>query len=96
MTESRRGTSLQTGAQRVKMHGNGRAPGPVVVAPEERLYTLVELAERLRVHPETLRRAIRDGRLRAIVFKGSGGTRIGERALQDWLRELERERRERA
>jgi excisionase family DNA binding protein len=53
-------------------------------------YTLVEVATRLAVNPETLKRAIRAGQLRAIVFAGSAGTRITDAALQDYLRSLER------
>jgi excisionase family DNA binding protein len=62
----------------------------VVIGQDERLYTLVEVATRLAVNPETLKRAIRAGRLRAIVFAGSGGTRISDTALQDYLRALEK------
>ncbi len=70
-----------------------RARAPNVLAPEELVYTLAQVATRLSVNPETLRRAIRAGRLRAIVFSGSAGTRITEGALQDYLRTVERGRR---
>lgn len=69
---------------------NGRRP--VVLGIEELLYTLDQVAGRLSVNPETLRRAIRAGRLRAIVFPGRAGTRISDSALQEYLRSLERGR----
>jgi excisionase family DNA binding protein len=67
-----------------------RSSPKAVIEHDERLYTLVEVATRLAVNPETLKRAIRTGRLRAIVFAGSAGTRISNTALQDYLRSLER------
>jgi len=70
-----------------------RATHPDVLAAEEPIYTLAQVAARLTVNPETLRRAIRAGRLRAIVFPGSAGTRISDSALQDYLRSVERGRR---
>jgi excisionase family DNA binding protein len=65
-----------------------RAAKPVL-GVNEAVYTLAQVASRLSVHPETLKRAIRAGRLRALVFAGSGGTRIGDSALQEYLRALE-------
>lgn len=45
----------------------------------ERLLTVAEVAERLRVHPDTLRRWLRSGRLRGVMMGGrSGGYRIKE------------------
>jgi excisionase family DNA binding protein len=77
-------------AEAGKRASNGRRP--VVLGVEEPLFKLDDVARRLRVNPETLRRAIRAGRLRAIVFPGRAGTRISDSALQDYLRSLERGR----
>ena len=45
----------------------------------ERLFTVAEVAERLRVHPDTLRRWLRSGRLKGVMMGGrSGGYRIKE------------------
>ncbi len=45
----------------------------------ERLFTVAEVAERLRVHPDTLRRWLRSGRIRGVMMGGrSGGYRIKE------------------
>jgi excisionase family DNA binding protein len=45
----------------------------------DRLLTVPEVAERLRVHPDTLRRWLRTGRLRGVMMGGrSGGYRIKE------------------
>jgi excisionase family DNA binding protein len=45
----------------------------------ERLLTVPEVAERLRVHPDTLRRWLRSGRIKGVMMGGrSGGYRIKE------------------
>lgn len=45
----------------------------------ERLMTVQEVAQRLRVHPDTLRRWLRGGRIRGVMMGGrSGGYRIKE------------------
>lgn len=44
--------------------------------PEDRLLTVPEVAGRLRVHPESVRRWVRQGRLHGVLF---GGTRTGYR-----------------
>jgi excisionase family DNA binding protein len=46
---------------------------------EGRLLTVPEVAERLRVHPDTLRRWLRSGRIKGVMMGGrSGGYRIKE------------------
>ena len=57
----------------------------------ERLLTVTEAAERLRLNPETIRRWLRDGRLRG-VWLGSdkAGWRISERDLDAFLRRSQR------
>lgn len=45
----------------------------------DRLLTVPEVAEWLRVHPESVRRWIRQGRLRGVLL---GGTRAGYRIAQ--------------
>ena len=42
----------------------------------ERLLTVAEVAERLRTRPETIRRWLRDGRLKGTM---PGGTKLGYR-----------------
>jgi excisionase family DNA binding protein len=57
----------------------------------ERLLTVTEAAERLRLNPETIRRWLRDGRLSG-VWLGSdkAGWRISERDLDAFLRRSQR------
>ncbi len=61
-----------------------------VLEPGEKIWSLPELAERLDVHCETLRRAVRAGRLRGIILPGSAGTRFADSAVQNYLRSMER------
>ena len=49
---------------------------------EEQWYTVEEVAERVKVSQETVRRWIRRGRLRAVLL---GGTRLGYRITQSDL-----------
>ena len=53
----------------------------------DRLLTVIEAAERLRLNPETIRRWLRDGRLSG-VWLGSdkAGWRISERDLDTFVR----------
>jgi excisionase family DNA binding protein len=50
---------------------------------EDRLLTVSEVAERLRVYPETVRRWLRAGRLTGIRL---GGTKLGYRIAESELR----------
>jgi excisionase family DNA binding protein len=51
-----------------------------------RLLTVAEVAERLRTHPETVRRWMRDGRLRGIRLGGPKlGWRVAEAELERFL-----------
>ena len=53
---------------------------------DERLFTVSEVAERLRVNEETVRRWIRTGRLVAVMPGGrKAGYRISERAVRAML-----------
>lgn len=55
--------------------------------PEETFYTVTEVATRLKVHPVSVRRFIKDGRLR-VVRLGHGhkaAVRVPESALQEFL-----------
>lgn len=50
------------------------------------LLTLAEVAERLRVHEVTVRRYIRQGRIKAMKGPGRAGhVRISEEALAEYL-----------
>jgi excisionase family DNA binding protein len=49
----------------------------------ERHYTTRELAERLSVHPETIRREVRRGRLRSV--RVGAERRYPESAVRAWL-----------
>ena len=53
---------------------------------EERLFTVAEVAARLRTSQETIRRWLRSGRLRGIRLGGTrAGYRIAESDLQRFL-----------
>lgn len=52
----------------------------------ERYYTTAELAERLSVHPETIRRAAASGALRSI--RVGRDRRYPESAVVEWLASL--------
>jgi excisionase family DNA binding protein len=47
--------------------------------------TVAQIAERLQVHPETVRRWLRDGQLVGRNFGGKSGYRVRERALEAFL-----------
>ncbi len=54
--------------------------------PRDELLTVKEAAARLRVHPQSVRRMIEDGRMRAFQLGGPGtAVRIDARALEAWL-----------
>ena len=56
---------------------------------DEQLYTVEEVASHLAVHPETVRKWIKNGHLRAINLGGRAGYRISRAALEQFLRERE-------
>jgi excisionase family DNA binding protein len=52
---------------------------------DERLLTVDEVAERLRVHPESVRRWFRQGVLRGSKFGRRGGYRVSETELRRFI-----------
>ena len=55
---------------------------------DERLLTVNEVAERLRAHPESIRRWIRQGKIRGIKLAGDRyGYRISEGELKRFISE---------
>jgi excisionase family DNA binding protein len=56
---------------------------------ESDLMTVAEVAAELRVDQETVRRWLRDGKLRGSNLKGAGGWRIRRAEVQRFLRERE-------
>jgi excisionase family DNA binding protein len=57
--------------------------------PNEVLYTVEDIARLLSVHPETVRKWIKAGELRAIKLGGPAGYRISQSAYEQFLRERE-------
>ena len=55
----------------------------------ETLYTVEEIANLLGVHPETIRKWIKNRKLHAINLRGSAGYRISQSAFDQFLRERE-------
>ncbi len=53
---------------------------------EDRWYTVEEIAGRLQVHEQTVRRWLRDGDLDGRNFGGRTGWRISESAINEFLR----------
>ena len=54
----------------------------------EQLLTVPEVAARLRLNPETIRRMLRDGRMSGIRLGGDkAGWRVSETALATFIRE---------
>jgi excisionase family DNA binding protein len=56
---------------------------------DDTLFTVEEVASRLGVHPETVRKWIKNGQLRATNLGGRAGYRISKSALDQFLRERE-------
>ena len=52
---------------------------------DERWLTVNQIAERLQVHQETVRRWLRDGRLQGRNFGGKSGYRVREKDLEAFL-----------
>jgi len=55
--------------------------------PEQKLLTVQEVADRLGVHPDTIRQWIRNGELGAIDLGGRAGYRIREQDLDRFIQE---------
>jgi excisionase family DNA binding protein len=54
----------------------------------DRLLTVAEAAERLRLNPETIRRWLRDGRLTGVhLGSDKAGWRVSERELDAFIRD---------
>ena len=56
---------------------------------DEQLKTVQQVAERLQVHEETIRRWLRDGELVGINLGGKSGWRIREREIEAFLERRE-------
>jgi excisionase family DNA binding protein len=54
---------------------------------DDTLFTVEEVARRLTVHEETIRRWIRNGELQAIDLGGAAGYRISQGELNRFIRE---------
>ena len=54
---------------------------------DERYWRVPEVAERLRVDPETVRRWLRAGKLRGMLLSQQGGYRIPESELRRFISE---------
>jgi excisionase family DNA binding protein len=54
---------------------------------ENKLLTVQEVADRLSVHPDTVRQWIRNGEIGAIDLGGRAGYRISEADLERFMRE---------
>lgn len=52
---------------------------------EERLWTVPQVAERLQVHEETIRRWLREGVIAGINLGGKSGWRVRDSAIEDFL-----------
>jgi excisionase family DNA binding protein len=52
---------------------------------EERLFTVAQVAERLQVNPETVRRWLRTGELRGILLGRKAGFRVAESDLKAFI-----------
>ena len=53
----------------------------------DHLYTTAEVAERLRVHPETVRQWLRDGEMRGTILGRKAGWRVPETELRRFIEE---------
>ena len=54
---------------------------------DERYWRVPEVAERLRVDPETVRRWLRAGKLQGVLLSQQGGYRIAESELERFIAE---------
>jgi len=76
----------------VYFRGGARIRSGDFAMPNEILYTVEEVARQLNVHPETVRKWIKSGELRAIKLGGPAGYRISQSAYDQFLREREEAR----
>lgn len=51
----------------------------------EQFFTVDEVAEQLRVHPETVRRWLREGRLKGLRISRRGGWRVRPESVSEML-----------
>jgi excisionase family DNA binding protein len=56
---------------------------------DEKWFTVEEVADQLRVHEQTVRRWLREGKLQGANFGGKTGWRIRGRALDEFIRDVE-------
>ena len=56
---------------------------------DEEWLTVADICERLKVHENTVRTWLREGRLGGINFGGKVGWRIRRSAFEDFLRDME-------
>lgn len=61
----------------------------MIVPRLDQWYTVKETAELLRVHPQTVRRWLREGKLAGSFISRRGGWRVRGTALRTFLRERE-------
>jgi excisionase family DNA binding protein len=54
----------------------------------EQLLTVEEVAEQLRIHPETVRRWLREGRLKGFRISRRGGWRVQAESVSELVREM--------
>lgn len=57
---------------------------------DQELYTVQEVADLMRVHPETILRHIRQKKLKAIRYGARAGYRITKQALEEYKNLLSR------
>jgi excisionase family DNA binding protein len=55
----------------------------------ERLLTVDDVAERLQIHPETIRRWLREGRLEGIRLSRRAGWRVRPEAVEKMLADMD-------
>lgn len=58
----------------------------------DELLTVPEVAARLKLKPETVRRWLRAGKLKGIVFSDRGGWRVAQSEVQRFLAQASRQR----
>lgn len=57
----------------------------------EQLLTVEDVAERLQVHPETVRKWLREGKLEGVRLTRRAGWRVRPAALEAWLEQATQE-----